>query len=624
MTRTISRLAAFVIATAAASHAWADDEATSFAGSWKTTFGEVALKQDGDALTGTFGPGGRFTIKGTAKGRVFTADYQEDQARGELSWTLDPSGHAFSGTFAIKNGRSGTWKGWRPDPAAASARTRGNFAGLWLTDLGLMDLTQDGAKVSGKYATRGGSPIEGTVTGRHLEFTYTGFRPGVGWFDLSEDGKALSGAGGPDGWFSWTGRSAPEYARNARLEPGKSVDGSTSNLLTYTARAPEGYKDGDARRRPTILILHGSNMSGRAYVETIANAWPDIAKDYLLLGINGESPSRIDSEGPAFNYSYINFVGKSTYKGFPGTDRESPALVSEALADLAKSYPIGRVFVGGHSQGGFLTYSLLMNFPDQFAGAFPISCGLIFQCEPSAYADEALKAKQRSVPLAIIHGRNDPIVGFGMGEYAASLFPDSGWPAFRFFADDHAGHMFARLPVALAIRWLEVMSSDDPNRLLDFAERRIKDDGWRDAIAAVRRAKTLKDVDAKPRRALLRHRRPGRPRGRQVRRPDLQERRPRLGRRLPLLPRPVRLRRPRQGRDVRVRCAARHSGRAGPEAHERRPRPVPARPPGRGLREIPGDRGGVLRLALVSRREEGAGREEVSAAGRRFTSPGQT
>ena len=155
-------------------------------------------------------------------------------------------------------------------------------------------------------------------------------------------------------------------------------------------------------------------------------------------------------------FTYVDFVGKSTYQGFPGTDRESPALVSEALAELRETYPIDYYFVGGHSQGGFLTYSLLMNYPEQIAGAFPISAGVIFQCEPKAYTDENLKAAQRAVPLAIIHSRHDPLVDFRMGDYAAKQFQAAGWKSFRFFADDSpAGHQFGLLPVDQAIRWLE-------------------------------------------------------------------------------------------------------------------------------------------------------------------------
>ena len=231
--------------------------------------------------------------------------------------------------------------------------------------------------------------------------------------------------------------------------------------MTYSVRAPESFREGDGKKWPAVVILHGSNMNGKAYVNTIAATWPDIARDYLLIGINGEMPSATGDD-PQFNYTYVNFVGRSTFKGYPGTDRESPALVAEALDEIREAYPIARYFEGGHSQGGFLTYSLLMNYPDKIAGAFPISAGVIFQCEPTAYADDPLRAAQRSVPLAIVHGKQDPMVGFSSGEYAAVVFGEAGWPAFRFFADaSPAGHRFGLLPIGEAIRWLEASTADD-------------------------------------------------------------------------------------------------------------------------------------------------------------------
>jgi predicted esterase len=335
--------------------------------------------------------------------------------------------------------------------------------------------------------------LEGTATGRQLKFRHKGFRTGDGWFDQSADGKTLAGAAGTDGfpgWYGWRGRKAPEFARHAKLAAGKIVDGSTNGLLTYSVRAPEGYNEGDGKRWPAIVVLHGSNMNGKAYVATIAGAWPEIAKRYLVIGLNGERPSSTGDD-PRFNYTYVNFVGRSTYKGFPGTDRESPALMAEALDELRDAYPVTRYFVGGHSQGGFLTYSLLMNYPEKIAGAFPISAGVIFQCEPGAYDDDALRAAQRAVPLAIVHGKSDPAVAFSSGEYAAALFGEAGWPAFRFFADEtSAGHMFARLPVGEAILWLESHATDDAARLVDFAAQRMKTrGGMRDAIAALNRAR---------------------------------------------------------------------------------------------------------------------------------------
>src|SRR5262249_23074359 len=158
------------------------------------------------------------------------------------------------------------------------------------------------------------------------EFKYKAFWPGHGWFDVSADGTKIAGAAVTDGfpgWYGWKGRKAPEFVRHARLVPGQIVDGSTRGLLTYSIPAPEEYRDGDSKKWPAVVILHGSNMNGKAYVNTIASAWPDIARDYLLIGINGERPSALGDD-PRFNYTYVSYVGRSTIKGFPGTDRESP------------------------------------------------------------------------------------------------------------------------------------------------------------------------------------------------------------------------------------------------------------------------------------------------------------
>jgi predicted esterase len=297
--------------------------------------------------------------------------------------------------------------------------------------------------------------------------------------------------------------AGPAHAEIAKLIPGRIIDGSTKSGLTYCARAPEGFRPAaaaTAKKWPAIVILHGSNMNAKAYVNTIAATWPDVARDYLLLGINGEQQvagAAGPGKEPAYNYTYVNYVGRSTFKGFPGSDRESPALVAEAMAELRDAYPVAKYFVGGHSQGAFLTYSLLMNFPEQIAGAFPVSGGLIFQCEPTAYADETLRAAQRAVPLAIVHGKNDPAVDFAMAQYAATAFGESNWPALRLLADDAgAGHMFGRLPVATAVRWLEAQSSEDPAKLVDFAEKFLKANAVRDAIATSNRARGLKPTPA--------------------------------------------------------------------------------------------------------------------------------
>jgi hypothetical protein len=99
------------------------DEAA-FNGEWRTSIGTGQLKQTGDAVTGTYGDAGQFTLSGTVAGRKLTFSYQEGQARGDASWNLDKAGNSFTGGFQIRGGQAGNWLGWRPDPAAPRGPSR--------------------------------------------------------------------------------------------------------------------------------------------------------------------------------------------------------------------------------------------------------------------------------------------------------------------------------------------------------------------------------------------------------------------------------------------------------------------------------------------------------------------
>jgi predicted esterase len=272
-------------------------------------------------------------------------------------------------------------------------------------------------------------------------------------------------------------------------------DLTATNNLTYHLRIPTAYNP--KTPTPAILILHGSNMNAKAYVNTIAAAWPKIASDYVLIGINGENRNpKSPDNNPAYNYTYINFVGKgSKMRGFPGSEKESPALVTQTLEEIKKQLPLGKVFIGGHSQGGWLTVTTYMHYPELFAGAFPVSGGMIVQAEPTAFNDEAHRAQQRKGAIAVVYGQRDTQWAHA-GKATYESFADDGFPALRLFAPPQGDHRFALLPVDQAIRWLESITSDDPAKLLDFANRQLKSREYRDAHAAATRAKELDTKNA--------------------------------------------------------------------------------------------------------------------------------
>ena len=123
-----------------------------------------------------------------------------------------------------------------------------DLSGLWLTNLGLMELQQTDNKVQGHYALKGVSDIQGTLKNSRLTFTYSSFTNGRGAFEFDETLKTFTGSAHvlhDTRKSDWTGRRADEFVRHVKLQPGKILDGSTTNLLTYTIRAPESYKPDD-------------------------------------------------------------------------------------------------------------------------------------------------------------------------------------------------------------------------------------------------------------------------------------------------------------------------------------------------------------------------------------------
>jgi pimeloyl-ACP methyl ester carboxylesterase len=362
-----------------------------------------------------------------------------------------------------------------------------DFSGMWATSFGPMQLEQRGLDVTGTYGFRDEYSLTGTVEpGGELHFV--GREPGgesQGVWKLWEDGRTFSGrfrfAGG-DERFWGAYRIAPHIPEPV---PGEVVSGQTGSWLNYHLRVPPDWDPG--REWPAIAFFHGSNMNSRAYIDTIVSAWPDLADEFVLVGIDGEKlSSRSDAGQRFFNYSYVNFSGHGI--GQPWRHRQSPGLVADALQELGELLPISKWLIGGHSQGGFLTYALVMYYPELIAGAFPMSCNLLVQCEPDGFEDEGVRAAQRSLALAPIHGREDTVVEFSAGQYCVDRLRDGGFPTLRFFAPERVGHQFAWLPVEPAVRWLDAMTSGDALRLLELAEGELDAGRFRSATAAALRA----------------------------------------------------------------------------------------------------------------------------------------
>lgn len=193
------------------------DAQRGFAGDWTTTFGDMTLSADGDAVTGTYLSGGAACpVSGRVEKGVLVFTYIEPDASGEGRFRLSADGETFEGEWRAR-GESG-WSPWKGSRRRAAVRPD-SFDGLWQTSFGRLRLVVDGGRASGLYDYGDGGYIDGKVSGRKLEFRYREeTAAGEGDFELSADGKSFTGRWRKDGkgkWGSWEGaRVVPVSGRS--------------------------------------------------------------------------------------------------------------------------------------------------------------------------------------------------------------------------------------------------------------------------------------------------------------------------------------------------------------------------------------------------------------------------
>lgn len=471
--------------------AFADDSAEGWTGEWVTDLGLMKLEQFGQQVSGSYGAAGE--VEGSINGDRFEGAYMNGASVGSVQLSLKDNREAFAGAW--RNGpQTGAWRGWKKNPQATEQPTA-DFSGVWLSSLGVMQLTQQGEKVTGSYGAEGWSNIEGTVKGRRLKLTWNRIQwSGPAWIEQTASGERFFGMTEGANPNVWLGLKLKGFDHHAPGKAAQLVEGRTDKGMLYYLRMPDGWTPGE----PTdvVVLLHGSNWTTQGMVAVTARNWPEIGRRFAILGIQGQNWATW-SEPPdlRFNYTYVNWMGRSTYQGYPYTDRESPYLANGAIDELAEQYNFNRVFVGGHSQGGFLAYLLHMHYPRRLAGTFPIAGGLVVQAEPDVFKDEDLQTAQRALPMAIVHGRADQVVPFSIGMYAFNRFKAHDFHRAQLFSPE-LGHPYDFLPIGQAIVYLDAMSTPDAAKLLAYAEAEAEKKSWRTVGAALARADELDATEA--------------------------------------------------------------------------------------------------------------------------------
>ena len=168
--------------------------------------------------------------------------------------------------------------------------------------------------------------------------------------------------------------------------------------LNYGYFVPQ-MKEG---KRPLIIWLHGAGEGGQdVAIAYSGNKVTELTEDWVQKKFGGafvlapQCPTMWMDDG---SHQYGN-SGKSMYT------KALKALIDEFIAQYAYAIDTDRIFIGGDSNGGFMTMRMLMSYPDYFAAGFPI-CEAMLDARITEEDIEHLK----QIPLWFTHGKADPVV----------------------------------------------------------------------------------------------------------------------------------------------------------------------------------------------------------------------
>jgi len=176
------------------------------------------------------------------------------------------------------------------------------------------------------------------------------------------------------------------------------VGGSTRWYRIYS---PDPLAD----NLPMVILLHGGTGSMRSIFRPNAGGtkeWMTLAEKegFILLVPNGTNPETGDTYGDDQNW---NDHRRDSAAG--QTTAEDVDFILALLEQITAQYPVDqeRVYVTGASNGGLMTYRLLIEAPDHFTAGAAFIANLP---EPALN----LPVSGKPTPLMIVNGTEDPLM----------------------------------------------------------------------------------------------------------------------------------------------------------------------------------------------------------------------
>lgn len=191
------------------------------------------------------------------------------------------------------------------------------------------------------------------------------------------------------------------------------TEGEKDITLSYASWLPhEDAKDGST---PLIIWLHGAGEGGTdPTIAIIGNKVVNLITEDIQKHFGDTGAAVLAPQAPTM---WLDLDGTGTYRNTENTDN-GRSYYTDALKSLIDKYLADhpeidkdRVYVGGCSNGGYMTVNMIVEYPELFAAAYPV-------CEAydaSWLTDEMIESI-KGLPIWITAAKNDGTVAIFEGE----------------------------------------------------------------------------------------------------------------------------------------------------------------------------------------------------------------
>ncbi len=234
---------------------------------------------------------------------------------------------------------------------------------------------------------------------------------------------------------------------SAKAPRGKALEWKSAQGRPYWYRLPKNL---DSKHPPDLVVmLHGTGLDHRWSFFNYPIVGDFRARDIVV------SPDGLTPGGPTFNFVQGPKDGEQ---------------IAGLITDFKKRFPVGRVYLYGHSQGAFFCY--------WFAGEHPeLVDGIVAHAGNLLGARHGKLAKQK-VAIAILHGRADAVVPVECAFETEKIYRAQGYEKLKLEIveglTEQSGHWPLPHHVAKLLDWCDQVSTQSAAQALEIVAAELR------------------------------------------------------------------------------------------------------------------------------------------------------